>query len=183
MKISTKRALALSAGLLAFPLTLLGASPAQATTGVSIGSGGKLTVAASNVNNSIVVSTDGAFIVVTNPNDTMNAVTPGCVKPNAATVRCPSAGVTNIQISTGDGHDWVENRTSLPARVFLNRGIDIYLGGSARDTVNGDEDDDILIGNGGGDELMGGPGLGDYAEGGAATDFCSAETVVTCELF
>ncbi|WP_066367117.1 calcium-binding protein [Herbidospora mongoliensis] len=183
MKISTKRALALSAGLLAFPLTLLAASPAQATTGVSIGGGGKLTVAASNVDNTIIVRTDGAFIVVTNPHDTMNAVTPGCTKPNAFTVRCPSAGVTNLQISTGDGRDWVENQTGLPARVFLNRGIDTYFGGSVRDTVFGDEGNDVLFGNGGNDELVGGPDV-DRVEGGAgAADYCSAETAFTCEQF
>ncbi len=70
-----------SAGLLAFPLASARRLPAQATTGVSIGAGGKLTVAASNVSNNIVVSTDGAFIVVTNPNDFMNAVTPAAPSP------------------------------------------------------------------------------------------------------
>ncbi|GAA0992874.1 hypothetical protein GCM10009555_082640 [Acrocarpospora macrocephala] len=179
ISMSAKRALALSVGLLALPLTVLSATPAHATTGVSLAGGGKLIVSASDVDNDVTVSVDGRFIVVRNSKDNLTANS-GCVKLDANTVRCPGEGITNLQISTGNGSDRVANETALPSKVFLNGSVDIFFGGSARDTVFGDDGTDFIFGNGGSDILVGGAG-NDSANGNDGTDFCSAESETNCE--
>ncbi|GAA3207886.1 hypothetical protein [Actinocorallia longicatena] len=172
--------LASAAALVAVPLAVAGATPALATTGVSISSGGQLNVSAGDVDNNILIYVEGSSIVVKNFSDVLTANS-GCTKGADGGVRCASAGLTKIQISTGDGVDSVVNSTALPSKVFLNRGGDYFLGGSARDTVFGDEDDDTIEGNGGSDVIVGGPGDLDRAFGGGGFDYCSAETRNSCE--
>ncbi|GAA2696543.1 hypothetical protein [Nonomuraea recticatena] len=174
------RALATGA-LLAIPLATVGATPAMAATNV-VAISGKLSVNSSNIGDEINISVEGGFLVVRNFKDTLLAGSFTCTNLDANTVRCNSAGITNILVNTQGGADTVRNNTTLPLRGFLGPGGDVFSGGSARDFVSGDGDNDIIDGNGGSDILLGNDGGFDQVFGGAGTDLCDAEAETSCEV-
>lgn len=171
------RALTVGA-LIATPLLAV-AGTAHATTNVRVG-GGQLSINSGNIsdNMSVNVDLDGSFIIL-NFNDTL--ITGGaCQKINNNTVRCPSAGITNIQANLQGGSDVLRNNTGLPLRAFMGSGNDTFFGGASRDFVSGDNGSDTLEGNGGNDTLVGNAG-NDAGFGGAGSDFCDTESRDSCE--
>jgi Ca2+-binding RTX toxin-like protein len=66
--------------------------------------------------------------------------------------------------------------------IYGNAGDDTIYGGSGADTVYGGSGDDCMYGEGGNDHLTGDTGSSDFADGGAGTDTCNAETEVSCEI-
>lgn len=59
-------------------------------------------------------------------------------------------------------------------------GDDTINCGSGNDTAIGDSGNDCLYGEGDGDNLTGQSGWADFADGGAGSDTCDAETEVNC---
>ena len=84
----------------------------------------------------------------------------GCTQVGTSAVRC--SGVVLIQAFGGSGNDNIRNNTAVPMGV------------------NGQSDNDTLIGGPGRDTLNGGFGS-DFANGRGGRDTCAAETVVSCE--
>ncbi|GIH78718.1 hypothetical protein [Planobispora longispora] len=175
------RALATGA-LLLISAAATGAAPAQAQTFTNVTAiSGKLSVNAGNVGDNITINVENGSLVVRNFNDTITAGSFTCTNVDARTVRCNSAGITNILVNSQGGADTVTNNTTLQSRVFLGPGSDTFIGGSARDFVNGDGSNDRLEGRGGSDILIGNDGASDQAIGGTNTDFCTAEAELSCE--
>ncbi|MFI6504424.1 hypothetical protein [Nonomuraea typhae] len=175
----TKHAI-LTGVLLTMPLVALTAGPAMAFTNVSASSG-QLSVNSADAADNISINLEGGFLVVRNSADTLLAGSAVCSKVDDHTVRCPSAGITNILVNSQGGSDTVRNNTSLRLRAFLGPGRDTFFGGSAQDFVSGNADNDVLNGNGGADILLGNEGGSDQAFGGPGSDFCEAETEGSCE--
>ncbi|GAA3441850.1 calcium-binding protein [Planomonospora venezuelensis] len=175
------RALATGA-LLVVSAVATTAAPAQAQALTNVTAiGGKLSVNAGDVGDNITINVENGALVVRNFNDTIIAGSFTCTNVDARTVRCNSAGITNILVNAQGGADTVTNNTALQSRVFLGPGGDVFAGGSARDFVNGDGGSDLLDGNGGDDILIGDAGISDRAVGDAGTDLCTAETESLCE--
>jgi len=78
----------------------------------------------------------------------------------------------NERINGLDGND----------TIYGNAGDDTIYGGTGTDTIYGGSGDDCMYGEGANDSLNGGTGSGDFADGGAGTDTCIAETEVNCEI-
>lgn len=66
--------------------------------------------------------------------------------------------------------------------IYGNAGDDTIYAGSGADTVSGGSGDDCMWGEGGNDSLTGNTGSLDFADGGAGTDTCNAESEVSCEI-
>lgn len=82
-------------------------------------------------------------------------------------VSCQAAGVTAIEVATGDGDDSVTVTVPLAVRAFGGAGDDVLAssggadlldGGDGNDRLDAGEGDDTLLGGVGDDELHGGPG-------------------------
>jgi Ca2+-binding RTX toxin-like protein len=167
--------------LLAISAATITATPAQALTTNVTAISGKLSVNAGIVGDHITINVENGSLVVRNFNDAITAGSFTCANVDARTVRCNSAGITDILVNSQDGDDTVTNNTGLTSRVFLGPGGDTFSGGSARDFVNGGGDNDLIDGNGGSDILIGDAGGFDQVFGGAGTDFCNAEAETSCE--
>ena len=61
---------------------------------------------------------------------------PGCTRVNDVTVNCNSAGVTLIQVTSGDLNDKVVSSTAIPSSLDGGPGIDTVIGGGGKDTDN-----------------------------------------------
>lgn len=64
--------------------------------------------------------------------------------------------VRNIEISTGDGSDNIDNSTILPSKYFAGNGDDSVLGSYGSDTIYGGNGNDYLKGRDGDDVIEGG---------------------------
>lgn len=115
--------------LVAAPLLAMSA-PAHALTNVTLSSG-RLSVNSANVGDNISISVENGFLVVRNNKDAL--ITGGvCQQVDTNTVRCPSAGVTNIQANLQGGNDTLSNNTALPSRVFMGPGWTLSSAARAR---------------------------------------------------
>ena len=84
----------------------------------------------------------------------------GCTQTLTNEVRCAAAGITSLDLSTGDLVDVVMSTTATDAVVD---------GGTGNDRITTRGGEDTLIGGGGGDRLTGGDGA-DTLSGGAGND-------------
>ena len=73
-------------------------------------------------------------------------------------------GADAARVDAGDGADWVDLYTVMPAEVQAGPGDDYVWGSDGDDVLDGGEGDDALSGYGGSDDLRGGPG-NDVLEG------------------
>lgn len=105
--------------------------------------------------------------------------------PTIVRVRAQSAGgvvettfqrsaVSSISYYGGEGNDRFENATNIPANALGQGGDDTLIGGSAADTLQGGDGNDLLYGNGGDDLLLGGTG-NDRIWGGDGNDTMHGE--------
>lgn len=88
---------------------------------------------------------------------------------NTTTATCPAAGVTLVDVETGDQGDTVRILAPTAARILGGDGIDNLNGGDGNDSILGEAGTDTLNGGGGNDSLDGGPD-GDAISGGAGVD-------------
>ncbi|MBA3263592.1 MAG: hypothetical protein H0T69_14195 [Thermoleophilaceae bacterium] len=83
-----------------------------------------------------------------------------CTRVDDATVTCPAAGITSLDVSTIDLNDRVVLNADTPATIKGGGGGDDLTGGGGNDTVIGDgilgeTGSDRVVGGGGDDELFG----------------------------
>jgi dipeptidyl aminopeptidase/acylaminoacyl peptidase len=78
----------------------------------------------------------------------------GCVRVGDYTANCSAAGVTTIQVTSGDQTDRVLNSTTIRSLLFGGAANDALSGGSANDTINGGPGADALQGMSGNDSIM-----------------------------
>ena len=167
----------LRAASITLAAVLLGAAPAVASTaGVQ---GGVLTVTGAGAErNVITVAAAGDQVEV---RDTGATLTPGAgCTADAGRVRCPRAGLAQVDGELGAGNDTMGVDRALAVRSLLNGGPgnDRLTGGSGPDQLSGDDGNDRLDGRGGNDRLAGGNGAdalfggggADLADGGAGND-------------
>jgi Ca2+-binding RTX toxin-like protein len=102
----------------------------------------------------------GGTITVSSTTGPVSALSSGCAQVGTSKVQC--FGVVLIEALGGSGNDEITNNTA------------------ASMGVNGQSDNDTLVGGSGRDTLNGGFGI-DSANGRGGKDTCSAETVVSCE--
>ena len=96
----------------------------------------------------------------------------GCqvaVQGGTTTATCPAAGITLLDVETGDQGDTVQILAPTPSRLLGGEGIDNLTGGDGNDQIFGNEGTDKIAG-GGGDDLLNGGADGDEIAGGAGTD-------------
>lgn len=130
--------------------------------------------AAAGTANDITLVRSGGFFEVT---DVVGFTAgPGCQSTRPRFVQCSAAGISEIRISAGDGHDKVHLDTSTFTRVLGGTGNDtltsIHFSGSNRlsgndgnDTITGAQFDS-LFGQNDNDTLRG----GEFQNGGAGAD-------------
>ena len=89
---------------------------------------------------------------------------------NGVTQNIPTAGITRINLATGDGDDTLLADASVPAiYAFGGNGNDSLSGGSGNDTLTGGAGENTLMGNDGDDRLTGSGGH-DVLYGGNGSD-------------
>jgi Ca2+-binding RTX toxin-like protein len=159
-------ALAASA-LAAATLASVGVTPAQAAGNTTVTRSGNVvtvTAAVGTVNDVTVRrSPNGTRLDVTDVAITAGA---GCTKTGARSVQCSAAGVTQLNISTGDRNDRVFVNFNNSTRVLAGSGDDVVTstngagtarlnGGDGNDSISG-AIFDSLFGQNGNDFLAGG---------------------------
>jgi Ca2+-binding RTX toxin-like protein len=153
----------LAAGAAAAALTTT--APAQAVSpitvrSVAISGGNAISVAGTTIRDVITFTGSGGTITVTSVTSTPVTALAGCSQTSATKATC--SGVVRIEAFGGSGNDEIRNKTA------------VKMG------VNGQSDDDLLVGGSNADTLNGGFGQ-DIASGGSGRDTCSAETTISCE--
>lgn len=88
---------------------------------------------------------------------------------NTTTATCPAAGVTLLDVETGDQGDTVRILAPTASRILGGDGIDSLTGGDGPDQIFGEVGTDTLNGGGGDDQLSGGAD-DDTLNGGAGND-------------
>jgi Ca2+-binding RTX toxin-like protein len=85
-----------------------------------------------------------------------------CSLPDPATVSCPIASVTRVDVNSGSLDDTTMIAPQLPASIRTTpdggSGNDSLMGGYGNDTLNGGSGNDTLIGGPGSDALIGSSG-------------------------
>jgi hypothetical protein len=95
----------------------------------------------------------------------------GCTRSGDYTANCSSAGITLIQVASGDQTDRVVNSNAIKASLAGGPANDVLTGGSNRDTLTGGTGADLLKGMAGGDLLKARDAVSDTLIGcGAGTD-------------
>ncbi|WP_219471297.1 calcium-binding protein [Nonomuraea rhizosphaerae] len=155
------------------------AGPASAATVTAQVDGARILVNGSSAADGIELFPSGTFVSVSN---TLGSVVagPGCTAVGAV-VRCPTTGVTRVDVFAAAGDDAIRNSTRFGGTLSGDNGNDTVNGGGNTDVLAGGLGDDTLSGNAGDDRLVGGPGE-DRLNGGAGTDACEGELEVACEL-
>jgi hypothetical protein len=82
---------------------------------------------------------------------------PPCTVFGTHVATCPGP-VDTFFVSTGDGHDYIENRTALPSLITTGGGDDTVWDGTGHDTVDLGPGDDGTFQGLGSDTVLGGPG-------------------------
>ena len=164
------------------------AGPASAATVTAQVDGTRILVNGSAVADGIDVSPLGGFVTVSNTLGSV-AAGPGCRQLGSG-VRCPTSGITRVDVFAGDGNDAIRNNTTLPSTLSGDNGADtvnggakadLLAGGFGDDVINGGAGDDQIRGLAGNDRLSGGAGI-DRIDGGGNTDSCDGESEINCEL-
>ena len=141
------------------------AGSAHAATGASVNSGQLVILAVAGKANSVTVDTSGSYVVVTDTGDTI-APGAGCSTVTAHQIRCTSAAITSVAVSTGDLDDKVVIMLDLPATLNGGSGDDTLGGGAGDDSLAGGTGDDVLDGGEGDDTAVASSG---YTTDGADT--------------
>jgi Ca2+-binding RTX toxin-like protein len=94
-----------------------------------------------------------------------------------AVASCPAAGVTELDVATGEGDDEISNASGLGGNLLGGPGRDVVTGGAANERLDGGPGPDVLDGGDGDDGLYGAtfqdPAAGadpDVLRGGAGAD-------------
>lgn len=103
----------------------------------------------------------------------------GCV---AASCTSTLNGTSGGDTLTGNSNHQCINGFGGADTISGEAGDDTISAGDGNDTAYGGSGSDCLYGDGGDDNLTGDTGAYDYADGGAGTDTCDAETEVNCEF-
>src|SRR4051794_684323 len=155
------------AASLAAACSLLGASPALATTTVSF-DGSTVTVAGSTNPDAVTLTAAGSVVTVSDPAGVINGG--GCSSPVGTSIDCgPNA--TAVTATLGDGPDTLFAGTpfNIPIDADGGAGNDVLIGGDANDTLIGGDGIDLINGAGGDDQISGGTGA-DTLSGGDGRD-------------
>ncbi|WP_052423945.1 calcium-binding protein [Nonomuraea candida] len=172
---------ALGAATVLFTGAVALAGPASAATVTAQLDSGRILVNGSPADDGITITLNSAGTVVTIAN-TLGSVAAGAGCTRAAgEARCPTGGITRVEVFAGDGIDAIRNDTRLPSTLSGDNGVDTVNGGTAADTLFGGFGDDTLNGGSGNDRLIGSIGT-DTLNGGADTDRCDGEVESGCEL-
>jgi hypothetical protein len=103
----------------------------------------------------VKLSTDGKSFTVTDTGrsgrNTIPITSDGSCSVNRGTGTCATAGVTLIDVETGDQDDSVSQTTATPSRLVGGNGNDKLTGGAADDVLRGEAGADTLTGGGGRD--------------------------------
>lgn len=118
--------------------------------------------------NDVVVASQGAYTVVTDPSAELGAAE-GCEQLSAYSARCLTPENPWMQMNLADGDDAIDNQTDVSMAVYGGPGDDSISGGSADDQLYGDAGNDVFDGRGGGDTIIGGDD-DDTLVGGAGAD-------------
>ena len=130
----------------------------------------------------------GAEIEITSPQpgtvQIVDHTSPGgfswgpCVPITRRQARCPTKGLSHIEVEVFDGDDSIIVRTATPVQVRAGSGDDRVRGGYGDDTISGEGGNDNLDGGDGADSLSGAEGddtIGSR-DGEADTVACGAGT-------
>jgi Ca2+-binding RTX toxin-like protein len=178
MKGAIRRSVLVGAAALA--VSLAWAASALAST-VTVTGGNTVKVAESgNEVNQIKVSYDSGLDLYT-VEDTAANLTPSgtCVMVDAHTATCPGAGITKVQVDTGDRDDTIVLDQTIPDTVTedLDGGAnnDTVTGANGPGTLNGGSGNDQVRGRGtvdggSGNDLVIGSPLADTIKGGNGRD-------------
>ncbi|MEA2296135.1 MAG: hypothetical protein QOE86_3774, partial [Solirubrobacteraceae bacterium] len=110
---------------------------------------------------SVKPSTDGKSFTVTDTGrsgrNTIPITSDGSCTVSRGTGTCAAAGVTLIDVETGDQDDTISQTAATPSRL---------VGGNGNDKLQGGPADDVLRGQAGADTLAGGGGrdTADYSD-------------------
>jgi Ca2+-binding RTX toxin-like protein len=110
-----------------------------------------------NAHNVVTVklSTDGTNLTVTDTGRSGRSTIPitsdGSCTVSRGTGSCPAAGVTLVDVETGDQDDTVTQTAATPSRLVGGNGSDKLAGGPADDVLRGEAGADTLTGGGGRD--------------------------------
>jgi Ca2+-binding RTX toxin-like protein len=108
---------------------------------------------------------------------------PGCepILSNDSTwFNCTTTSpATRVEVTTGDGNDYVVNDSDVTVRADGGDGDDTLYGGPVGDRLDGGDGNDVLLGRGDSDQLFGGAGTdmiyggdgGDELDGGDGGDY------------
>ncbi|WP_424347334.1 hypothetical protein [Kocuria sp. CH-021] len=140
----------LSAGVLAGASLIIGPTPANAATTVSVSGGAFRVVSAANKANVITVNrqfinSDEQYYRVLDSGDSLTPG-PGCRESSAA-IQCQITGnLKSIKVDTGDLDDTVTIAANVGQTAHLNGGPgnDTLTGGSAIDYLHGNEGSDTF---------------------------------------
>jgi Ca2+-binding RTX toxin-like protein len=139
-------------GLAALVVSLAWAGSALAST-VTVSGGNTVRVLETgNEVNQIKVSYDSGLDLYT-VEDTAATLTPNgtCIMVDAHKATCPGAGITKVQVDTGDRDDSIVlDDATIPSTV--NEDLD---GGGGNDTVNGADSPSTITGGSGNDQVSG----------------------------
>ncbi len=110
----------------------------------------------------------GAEIEITSPEpgivQIVDRTSPGgfswgpCVPITRRQARCPTKGLSHIEVEVFDGDDSIVVRTATPVQVRAGSGDDRVRGGYGDDTISGEGGNDNLDGGDGADSLSGADG-------------------------
>ena len=78
----------------------------------------------------------------------------GCSRSSDETADCNAAGITLIQVFSGDQGDRVVNSTLIHGSLKGGRASDTLIGGSSKDRLTGGPGPDVLMGMQGNDQLL-----------------------------
>jgi Ca2+-binding RTX toxin-like protein len=103
----------------------------------------------------VKLSTDGKSFTVTDTGrsgrNTIPITSDGSCTVSRGTGSCAAAGVSLIDVETGDQDDTVSQTTATPSRLVGGNGNDKLTGGAADDVLRGEAGADTLTGGGGRD--------------------------------
>ena len=78
----------------------------------------------------------------------------GCTQDGDSAANCNAAGITLIQVTSGDQVDQVVNSTTIKSSISGGAANDVLTGGSAADTLTGGAGTDTFTGMDGNDQLF-----------------------------